>query len=112
MSFVRNLKLMESPYLKLNTGKWCNKSSESQVCLLFSNWVKVLISELHPKIFKARSFSLLKYHLVKIFISIYTAPDNRRIVFSTVKWTTWNVYRFSPDRALGGFDPSSSDTQS
>ena len=58
---------------------------------------------------KARSFSLPKYHLVKIFISIYTASDNRRIVFSTVKRTTRNVYRFSPDRALGGFDPSSSD---
>ena len=42
---------------------------------------------------------------------MYTASDNRQIVLSTVKWTTWNVYRFGPDRALGGLDPSNSDTQ-
>ena len=63
------------------------------------------------KILKAHSFSLPKYHLVKIFISIYTASDNRQIILSTVKWTTWNIFRFGPDRAVGGFGPSNSDAQ-
>ena len=63
------------------------------------------------RIFKAHSFSLPKYHLVKIFISIYSASDNCRIIFSTVKWTTWNVYRFSPDRALGGLEPFNSNAE-
>ena len=63
------------------------------------------------KIFKAGSFSLPKYHSIKIFISIYSASGNRWIVFYTVKWTTWNVYRFGPDRAQGGFKLSNSDAQ-
>ena len=67
----------------------------------------------HPsKYLKLVVFSFPIYHLVKIFISVYTASNNRWIVPSTVKWTTWNVYRFGPDRALGGFDPSNSDAQS
>ena len=49
--------------------------------------------------------------VVKIFISIYSASDKRWSIFSTVKWTTWNVYRFGPDRALGCFDRSNSDAQ-